>query len=108
MPSPTPMKCIGRPNRGERHQNAAAGGAVELGHHQTGHAGDLAEDLDLAKRVLPDGGVEHEQHRVRRVGVDLADDADDLLQLVHQLVAVLQAAGGVDEQHIGALGLRAR
>src|SRR6187455_3313822 len=47
---------------GERHQDAAARGAVELGHHQPGDARDLLEDLHLRQRVLPDGGVEHEQH----------------------------------------------
>ena len=52
---------------GDRDENAAARRAVELGHHEAGDAGDAAENLDLAQRVLPDRGVEHEQHRVRRV-----------------------------------------
>ena len=41
-PSPTPMKCTGRREfRRQRHQYAAFGGAVELGHDQAGqrHAG---------------------------------------------------------------------
>ena len=67
MPSPTPMKCTGRPIlRGDRHQDAAARGAVELGHDEAGDARDLAEHLDLRQRVLADRGVEHQQHRVRR------------------------------------------
>src|SRR5467141_165782 len=32
-------------------QDAAARGAVELGHHQAGDAGDFAEDIDLVERV---------------------------------------------------------
>ena len=38
---------------------------------------------------------------MRRLGVDLLDRANDLLQLAHQLGAVLQPAGGVDQQHVG-------
>src|SRR3712207_7599715 len=47
-------------------QHSAAGGPVELGHHEAGHSGDLAEDLDLAERVLAGGGVEHEHDVVGR------------------------------------------
>ena len=109
MPSPTPMKWIGSPNfSAMRDQDAAARGAVELGHDQAGDAGDLAEHLDLRQRVLADGGVEHEQHRVRRAGVELLHHAHHLFQLAHQLGAVLQPAGGVDDQHVGALGLAPR
>ena len=107
MPSPTPMKCTGRPNLAAmRDQDAAARGAVELGHDEPGDAGDLVEDLDLRQRVLSDGGVEHQQHRVRRAGVDLLHHAHDLLQLVHQLGLVLQPAGGVDQEHVDALAAR--
>src|SRR5580704_16469175 len=44
---------------GDGDQNAAAGGAVELGHDEAGDADELAENLDLRQRVLADGGVEH-------------------------------------------------
>ena len=70
--------------RGKRHQNAAARAAVELGHHQAGDARGLAENLDLADRVLPDGGVEHQEHRVRRRRLDLAHHAHHLFQFAHQ------------------------
>ena len=67
MPSPTPMATIGKVKAlGDGDQNAAARRAVELGHDQAGHAGDLLEDLHLVQRVLTRGGVEHEQHAVRR------------------------------------------
>ena len=39
-------------------------------------------------------------------GVELLHHADHLFQLAHQLGAVLQPAGGVDDQHVGAVGLR--
>src|SRR5690606_6051331 len=73
---------------------------------QPGDAGLAAENLDLAHRVLAGGGVESEQYRVRRRLVLLPEDADDLLQLGHQLGAVLEAPGGVDDQHLNAGGLR--
>ena len=88
---------------GDRHQDAAARGAVELGHDEAGDAGDLAEDLDLAERVLPDGGVQHQKHGVRRARLHLAHHAHHLLQFDHQLGAVLQPAGGVDQHHVDAL-----
>src|SRR5580765_6541719 len=37
---------------GNGNQDAAARGAVELGHDEAGDAGDLAEHLDLRQRVL--------------------------------------------------------
>ena len=92
---------------GDRDQNAAARGAVELGHHQAGDARGLAENLDLAERVLADRGVEHQQHRMRRGRLDLAHHAHDFFQLAHQLGAVLQAAGGIDQHDVDALCLGA-
>ena len=47
-PSPTPMKWTGSPNFvGQRHQDAALGRAVELGHHQAGQRHRRLERLDL-------------------------------------------------------------
>ena len=81
-------------------QNAAARGAVELGHGEAGDADDFAENLDLGQRVLADGGVEHQQHGMRRRRLDLLHHPHHLFQLAHQFGAVLQAAGGVDQQHV--------
>ena len=39
-------------------------------------------------------------------GVDLLHHPHDLLELVHQHRLVLQAAGGVDEQHVDLLDAR--
>ena len=52
--------------------------------------------------VLPDCRVEHQHAIVRRRRLQLAHDADDLLQLGHQVGLVVQAARGVDQQHVGA------
>ena len=56
-------------------------------------------------RVLAGAGVEHQQHFVRRVGVELADHPANLLQLFHQVVFGVQTTGGVGDQHVDATGL---
>ena len=59
--SPTPMKWTGRREFvRQRHQDAALGRAVELGHDEAGQRHGGAEGLDLSDRVLPGGGVEHQ------------------------------------------------
>src|SRR5512133_1539300 len=62
----------------QRHQNAAARGAVELRHHQARDASGTMKCLDLRQRILSHRGVEHQQHRMRRRRVDLLDDANPL------------------------------
>src|SRR3954447_2186686 len=84
----------------QRHQDAAACGAVKLGHHKAGDARGTLECFDLRQRILPNGRIEHQQYRVRRRRIDLVDDADHLFQFVHQFGLVLQTAGGIDQQHV--------
>ena len=43
---------------------------------------------------------------MRRAVVELADHTDNLGKLVHQLAAILQPAGGIDDQHVRALRAR--
>ena len=90
---------------GQCHQHPALGSAVEFGHHEAGHIGQLQKRLDLAQRVLAGRRIQHQQGVVRRLGVFLADDADDLRQFLHQILTVLQAARRVDQQKIGAVVL---
>ena len=40
---------------------------------------------------------------MRCLGIEAAEDAADLGQLVHQFALVLQAAGSVDDQRVDAL-----
>ena len=86
---------------GRLYQNAAARGAVELGHHQPGNTRHFLEYVDLAERVLAIGGVEHQHHVVGRFRVQAPEDFADLCQFVHQFALVLQPAGRVDDQRIG-------
>ncbi len=52
-------------------QNAAARGAVQLGHDQPRHAGPLAEHLHLIHGVLASRCIEDQQHVVGRCGIEL-------------------------------------
>ena len=62
----------------------------------------LGELARLLQAVLAGGGVEHQQHLVRRAGNHLLGGAAHLLQLRHQVLFGLQAAGGVDDDVIHA------
>ena len=62
----------------------------------------LVEFARLGQRVLPLIGVEHQQHLVRRAGIEALDDAPDLLQLLHQVRLAVQPPGGVGEHHVAA------
>ena len=62
----------------------------------------LRELARLLHAVLTDRRVEHEQHLVRRARDLARRDAADLVELVHQVDARVQAAGGVDEDRIAA------
>ena len=86
--------------------DAALGGAVELGEHDAADVDGLLELLRLAQAVLAGGGVEHEQRLVRGAGQLLLDDPAHLLELAHQVDLGVQAAGGVDEDDVGAARAR--
>ena len=58
--------------------------------------------------VLADRRVEHEQHFLRRARHLARGDAPDLVELVHQVHARVQAAGGVDQHRIAPLRLAGR
>ena len=59
-----------------------------------------ANVLRLLHGVLADGPVEHEQRLVRRIRSPLLDDADDLLELVHEVVARVETARGIDDHDV--------
>ena len=84
-------------HRLDRERGAAAGVAVELGHHDAVELGRLGEGLGDADRVLAGHRVDDEQHVVG------LDPLADLRQLLHQVLVDVEAAGGVDDQHVAAL-----
>ena len=63
----------------------------------------LVNSRACASAVLADRRVEHEQHFLRRARHLARRDAPDLVELVHQVDARVQPAGGVDEDRIAAL-----
>ena len=54
----------------------------------------------LGERVLPDRGVQHEEHFVRGTRTFLSDDARDLAELVHEIRFRVQPAGRIDQHHV--------
>ena len=85
-------------DRVDRERGAAAGVAVELGHHDAVELGRLGEGLGDADGVLAGHRVDDEEDVV---GLRLLAD---LRQLGHQVLVDVEAAGGVDDQHVAALG----
>ncbi len=80
--------------------DAAFGGAVEFGEEDTSDVDGFEEFLGLADGVLAGRRVEHQQHFVWGIGDALFDDAADFGELAHQVVLRVQAAGGVDDEHV--------
>src|SRR3546814_11859472 len=70
---------------GRGDEDAAARGAVALGHDEAGDPRDLAEYVDLRHRILPRRRLEDEQHVVRRRGVAADEHALDLGEFVSPL-----------------------
>ena len=68
-------------------------------HHHAVELGRLGEGLGDADRVLAGHRVDDEQHVVG------LDPLADLRQLLHQVLVDVEAAGGVDDQHVAALRL---
>src|SRR5687768_2408269 len=77
-------------NHGEG--DAAFGRTVELGQRQMGDVRGLHEGSGLRQAVLSGGGVDDQQRFVWASFDLLADDVDDLLQLLHQVIFRLEPA----------------
>ena len=87
---------------GQRHHDSAPRTTVELGDNQAGHVHHLLKHLHLLNRVLTGRRVQHQQHRVRRRCVLLAQDPDHFRQFFHQCRLVVQPPSRIDQQHVGA------
>ena len=64
------------------------------------------EFFRLLERVAAGGGIDHEQGEVRGAVVLLGDGAADFSQLFHQVVAGVDAASGVADEKLRAVGDR--
>src|SRR5207249_1806295 len=83
-----------------RQQEASARGAVELGEREARHRDGALEFARLRQAVLPQRGIEHQQHVMWRPGHQPRADALHLLQLGHEILLGVQAAGGIDQHHV--------
>ena len=83
-------------DRDDRQGRPAPGVAVELGQDERRQPDPLGEGLGALDRVLAGHGVAD----VNRL--DRGEDVLDELQLIHQLVVDVEAAGRVDEQQVVA------
>ncbi len=85
-------------------EDAALGGAVELGDDEAGDAEGGAELADLGESVLAGGGVEDKEDVVRCAGDLGGGDAANLGEFVHEILFGVEAAGGVDEDEVARAG----
>ena len=83
----------------ETERRAAARVAIELGQDRAGDAQCLVKMRGDADRLLPGGGVEHEQDFARLNPVAKLDE------FLHQRLVDLQPAGGVENDHVNAVRL---
>ena len=86
-------------DRFDRERGATPGVTVELREDDAVEVSRVRELLRHVHRVLSSHRVDHEQHVVRLDGLADAD------QLGHELLVDVQAAGGVDDQDVLAVGL---
>ena len=84
--------------------DAAFAGAVELGDDEAVERAGLVEFLGLVERVGAGGGIDDEQREVRRGFILLGEGAADFREFLHQVVAGVDAAGGVADEELGSVG----
>ena len=85
----------------DRDHNAAFRGTIQFRQDDAGALHGLGEMLGLADPVLARRGIQEQDHLVGRFGDLFPDDAMDLGQFLHEVLLSLQAAGGVDNAHVG-------
>ena len=100
-----PISLTGIPSSSrDRQRDAALGGAVELGQHDAGHRRPPRRTACAWRRPFcPVVASTVSSVSCGAPGQLLGDHAAHLGQLGHQVVLGVQAAGGVDDDHVGAL-----
>src|SRR5580692_2898906 len=89
---------------GDGDDDATLGGAVEFSEHDAGDAGGLSEEARLLQAVLAGGGIDDEQHLMRRAFNLARGGARHFVELLHKARPGVEAAGGVDEEDVGGAG----
>jgi hypothetical protein len=73
---------------------------IELRQSKSCNSSGLVKLASLSQRVLPNRGIQDQQHFMWCTGQFLADHPFDLPQLVHQIGLGVQATRRVDEDHV--------
>ena len=79
--------------------------SVEFGDSHAGDLCDSRELLGLFEGILPRTAIKHEHYLVGSIGQHLLHHVLHLLQLIHQTHLIMQAPCGIDDDHIGLIGL---
>src|SRR5438132_10255815 len=80
--------------------DTALGRAIEFGEDDSGDAHGGSEFARLRKTVLPGGGVENEQHVMRRAGNHFCGSALHLFQLGHEVGFGVEASRGIHDDDV--------
>lgn len=81
--------------------DAAFAGAVELGEDEAVEGGGFVKFLGLVQGIGAGGGIHDEECEVGRAGILFGDGAADFPELLHEVVACVDAAGGVADEETG-------
>src|SRR5579885_2933506 len=90
---------------GDGDDDAALGGAIELGEDDAGDANGAGKFAGLGEAVLSGGGVEDEKDVVRGAGDDFGGGALHFFEFGHEIGLGVETAGGVNDDGIGFAGL---
>ena len=90
---------------GDGEDDAAFGGAVELGEDDAGDAGGFGEEAGLGEAVLAGCRVHDEEGLVGGAGDESLRGATHLVELLHEVGFGVEAAGGVDDEDLRAARL---
>ncbi|MEN9535040.1 MAG: hypothetical protein RIR37_313 [Verrucomicrobiota bacterium] len=86
------------------HGDAAFARAVEFGDDKSVERAGLVKFLCLLEGVASGGGIDDEQRKVWGAFVLLGYGAADFSQLLHQVVAGVDASGRIADEKLGAVG----
>ena len=89
---------------GDGEDDAALGGAVELGEDDAGDAGGFGEEAGLGEAVLPGSGVHDEEGLVWGSGDEALGGAAHLVELLHEVGLGVEAACCVHDKDLRATG----
>ena len=85
---------------GDCDDDAAARRAVQFRQDQARHPHGFMELASLSQRILPDRGIQDQQHFMGRPRHFLADHTLHFAEFIHEVGLGMQAAGRIDKRHV--------